>query len=73
MKIVRSLTAAGLTGSALLVGGISLAGLATAPAAMAAPRMSPAANIVEYGAQRPGVTAIEYGTARGPGATVIEY
>lgn len=83
MKIIRTVTASSLAGSALLVGGLGVAALASAPTAMAAPRVSPAVNIVEYGTHRLGMTAVESGATRAPratagatrapGATVIEY
>ena len=63
MTIIRSIAAAGLVGSALLVSGIG---------AMSASGTA-AATAVEYGARVPNPTAVKYGTHVQPGVTAIEY
>ncbi len=64
MRIMRSIAAAGLVGSALLVSGISAVSASGTTAATA----------IEYGARVSNPTAVEYGGAHlQPGVTAIEY
>jgi hypothetical protein len=58
MRLIRSMAAAGIAGSALLVGGLGIS-MISAPSALAA--------------STPGVTALEYGSANVSNPTAVEY
>jgi hypothetical protein len=64
MRIIRSIAAAGLVGSALLVSGIGVVSVSGTGAVTA----------IEYGIRVKNPTAVEYAGARSqPGVTAIEY